>query len=148
MEETKKSAIFDLGNFDLAKANKDGVWVPVLHPVTREPIEGMRRKIMGSDSKIYKQAQADLAKKGLSDKTASKKLTADGYDSYIQTQHDNGTYILSRCIIEWEGHVLDGNSLPCDQGTKEMILDSEHWGWYRDDVDKDIHDRKNFLPNA
>ena len=55
--DTHSADSFDIGSFDaLTKAQDDGIDVPIVHPVTREPI-GLTIRVAGPDSERQRAAR-------------------------------------------------------------------------------------------
>ena len=100
--------------------------IPVLHPLTGEPIDGMTYTLAGKTSPEFRAAARE----------ADKQKDAE----------DKGVDLFAGAIIGWSGFEEDGIALNCDMETKRRIL--KQYDWLLEQVIEKLRDKETFLPNA
>ena len=100
--------------------------IPVLHPLTGEPIEGMTYTLAGKTSPEFRAAARE----------ADKQADAE----------DKGVDLFAGAITDWDGFEENGVVLDCDMETKRRIL--KQYDWLLEQVIEKLRDKSTFLPNA
>ena len=100
--------------------------IPVLHPLTGEPIESMTYTLAGKTSPEFRAAARE----------ADKQKDAE----------DKGVDLFAGAITDWEGFEESGAALACDMETKRRIL--KQYDWLLEQVIDKLRDKSTFLPNA
>ena len=100
--------------------------IPVLHPLTGEPIEGMAYVLAGKTSPEFRAARRE----------ADKQVDAE----------NKGFDLFAGAITDWSGFEEDGVTLDCDMETKRRIL--KQYDWLLEQVIEKLRDKETFLPNA
>jgi hypothetical protein len=100
--------------------------IPVLHPLTGEPIEGMSYTLAGKTSPEFRAAARE----------ADKQTDAE----------EKGVDLFAGAIIGWSGFEESGEPLDCDMETKRRIL--KQYDWLLEQVIDKFRDKETFLPNA
>ena len=100
--------------------------IPVLHPLTGEPIKGMAYTLAGKTSPEFRAAARE----------ADKQKDAE----------DKGVDLFAGAITDWEGFEESGAALDCDMETKRRIL--KQYDWLLEQVIEKLRDKETFLPNA
>ena len=100
--------------------------IPVLHPLTGEPIKDMTYTLAGKTSPEFRAAARE----------ADKQKDAE----------DKGVDLFAGAIIGWSGFEEDGVALNCDMDTKRRIL--KQYDWLLEQVIEKLRDKETFLPNA
>ena len=100
--------------------------IPVLHPLTGEPIKDMTYTLAGKTSPEFRAAARE----------ADKQKDAE----------DKGVDLFAGAIIGWSGFEEDGIALNCDMETKRRIL--KQYDWLLEQVIEKLRDKETFLPNA
>ena len=100
--------------------------IPVLHPITNLPIEGMTYTLAGKTSPEFRAAARE----------ADKQADAE----------DKGVDLFAGAITGWSGFEENGVVLYCDMETKRRIL--KQYDWLLEQVIEKLRDKETFLPNA
>ena len=100
--------------------------IPVLHPITNLPIDGMTYTLAGKTSPEFRAAARE----------ADKQADAE----------DKGVDLFAGAITDWEGFEESGAVLDCDMETKRRIL--KQYDWLLEQVIEKLRDKETFLPNA
>ena len=100
--------------------------IPVLHPLTGEPINGMTYTLAGKTSPEFRAAARE----------ADKQKDAE----------DKGVDLFAGAITDWSGFEESGSALDCDMETKRRIL--KQYDWLLEQVIEKLRDKETFLPNA
>ena len=100
--------------------------IPVLHPLTGEPIEGMTYTLAGKTSPEFRAAARE----------ADKQKDAE----------DKGVDLFAGAITDWGGFEESGVALDCDMETKRRVL--KQYDWLLEQVIEKLRDKETFLPNA
>ena len=100
--------------------------IPVLHPLTGEPIKGMNYTLAGKTSPEFRAAARE----------ADKQKDAE----------DKGVDLFAGAIIGWTGFEENGEPLNFDMDTKRRIL--KQYDWLLEQVIEKLRDKSTFLPNA
>jgi len=129
----------------------EGTTIPVLHPVTKEPLkhdtgkkddkgepifEPITIDIVGQDSAQYRARSRFIQNSRL--KTLRKGGDLVSEETEIQ---DIGT--VAACITGWKNVELDGKKLDFNKVNARALL--TRLPWLREDIDRAIVDRTNFL---
>lgn len=140
-------------------ANK-GRAIALLHPATQVAI-GIRFIVLGSDSKEFKRItrkqQAELLEK-------QKKTRRGVYVPTLEEREENELELLTGLTTGWEedvkneeGKVIgvrqeielnDGEFIPFSPEAVRNIYADLGFAWIREQIDSEIGDRRDFLPNA
>jgi hypothetical protein len=131
---------FDLTELSTAKKSEDGAVLEVLHP-TNDTKLGIKITVVGADSTIYrsfvnKQANA-----------MRQKITPSrGFNmAPIEKDQEQATDLLVACTLGWEGIDMDGKKYPFSKENAKALYANPGFSWLREQVDKFIADRANFL---
>lgn len=126
-------ASLDFSSLDFG-AGAEGGKLALEHPVTGEAL-GTVITLAGIDSKLYRQAQREIANRRLKGR---RKKTLEMEDF----ENDN-LELLARCTLEWNTVLLDGAELPCTRENARKFYD--RFPWVREQVEAYVNDRNNFL---
>lgn len=127
---------FDIDNI---KFEEEGTEMPILHPVTFEPLRDdkgakVTLRLAGMDSAIYRKAQNAIANKRTKGarmiKLTAERLAADSME------------VICKCTLGWSSNLLIKGKVP---KTAEEIYTSAPW--IKDQAETWIHDRANYLGN-
>ena len=100
--------------------------IPVLHPITNLPIDGMTYTLAGKTSPEFRAAARE----------ADKQADAE----------DKGVDLFAGAVTGWSGFEENGVTLDCDMETKRRIL--KQYDWLLEQVIEKLRDKETFLPNA
>lgn len=100
--------------------------IPVLHPITNLPIDGMTYTLAGKTSPEFRAAARE----------ADKQKDAE----------DKGVDLFAGAITGWDGFEENGVTLDCDMETKRRIL--KQYDWLLEQVIEKLRDKETFLPLA
>ena len=130
----------DLDKLDTTEAAEAGVWMPVLHPGNNTPLMDGETPcqilVVGTDSSRFRKAQraaADRRIRGGRFRFAS-----------AEEQEADTLELLSSCTLDWQAIDMDGAPFPYSKANAKTLY--ARFGWIRDQVDRYIGDRANFLP--
>lgn len=123
----------------------EGTTIPVLHPVHRTPLkddktgEPITIDIVGQDSEQYRARARFIQNSRL--KTLRKGGDLVSEETEIQ---DIGT--VAACITGWKNITLDKKPLDFNKANVRTLL--TRLPWLREDIDRAIADRSNFLKES
>lgn len=127
---------FDLAKLDTSKTAEEGAELHVAHPATGEDL-GIKISLIGMDSKTFR----DISK---SRATASLKKKSRDIDLY-QGEAES-IDLLAKCTKGWEGITEDGIEVKFSYENAVKLYTK--YLWLKEQVDRFIVDRSNFLPSA
>ena len=127
---------FDLATLDTSKVAEEGAELLVAHPTTGEDL-GIKIKLIGTDSKTFRDISKIRATMALKKKTREIDLDQDEQD-FIE--------LLARCTKGWSGMTENGKDIPFSHENAVELYTK--YLWMRDQIDRFIVDRSNFLPSA
>ncbi|MDD2367337.1 MAG: hypothetical protein PHN84_14355 [Desulfuromonadaceae bacterium] len=144
-----------LSSLNTAAAADAGRPIELLHPSTQVPI-GIRFFVLGTDSqefrRITRKQQAELLEK-------QKKTRRGMYMPTPEEREENELTLLVGLTKGWEETTSDGsvrNEIELNPGefvpftpeaVKKIYADIG-FSWIREQIDSEIGDRRDFLPNA
>lgn len=135
-------------------ANK-GRAIDLLHPATQVPI-GIRFFVLGSDSKEFKR----ITRKQQAEMLEKQKKTRRGvYMPTPEEREQNELELLTAMTIGWEEvaadgtvrgeiELNDGEFVPFTPEAVKKIYSDNGFSWIREQIDSEIGDRSDFLPNV
>lgn len=123
----------DLASLEAPIADQDrGRWLVLFDPFTSAPCD-FRLLVAGPDSRQQRAARLEVAAR----RNKLVRPTAEDLER-------ESVFLLSRCVISWEGLQKDGKDWPCEQTNVEYLLSSIMW--IREQVDAFASNRWNFRP--
>jgi hypothetical protein len=134
------SQTFDLSKLNTAKSSEEGSVLEVLHPIENTKL-GIRIRLAGQDSEVYRKVTNKIANKRV-------KQLSPGRPSMtftVEEQESNAVIILVACTLGWEGIVMNGQEYPFNPDNAKTLYSDPGFSWLREQVDKFIADRANFL---
>ena len=127
---------FDLATLDTAKVAEEGAELLVSHPTTGEDL-GIKITLIGTDSKTFRDISKIRATMALKKKTREIDLDQNEQDSIE---------LLARCTKGWSGITENGKDIPIGhENAVELYTKNQ---WLREQIDRFMADRSNFLPSA
>lgn len=143
MTDKKKVKVegFDLDNYSVL-ASSDGVWMELMDPVTETPIinnnnEPVRIKVVGEDSPSFRAKEREFMNRRL----AKNKLKI-GSAEQLESE---SVETLVACTVAWEGFIRGGTPWEFSKDNARLLYSDDKWRWIREQVDKFIGERRNFL---
>ena len=127
---------FDLATLDTSKVAEEGAELHVAHPATGEDL-GIKISLIGMDSKTFRDISKIRA-------TASLKKKSRDID--LDQGEAESIDLLAKCTKGWEGITEDGIEVPFSYENAVKIYTK--YLWLKEQVDRFIVDRSNFLPSA
>ena len=127
---------FDLATLDTSKVAEEGAELRVAHPTTGEDL-GITVTLIGTDSKTFR----DISK---SRATASLKKKSREID--LDQNEQDSIELLARCTKGWSGITENGKDIPF--GHENAVELYTKYLWLREQIDRFMADRSNFLPSA
>ena len=127
---------FDLATLDTSKVAEEGAELLVAHPTTGEDL-GIKITLIGTDSKTFRDISKSRATASLKKKTREIDLDQNESDA---------VELLAKCTKGWTGITENGKDIPF--GHENAVELYTKYLWMRDQVDRFIVDRSNFLPSA
>ena len=127
---------FDLAKLDTAKVAEEGAELRVAHPTTGEDL-GITITLIGTDSKTFRDISKSRATASLKKKTREIDLDQNEQDSIE---------LLARCTKGWSGITENGKDIPFNHENAVQLYTK--YLWLREQIDRFMADRSNFLPSA
>ena len=127
---------FDLAKLDTAKVAEEGAELRVAHPTTGEDL-GITITLIGTDSKTFRDISKIRATMALKKKTREIDLDQNEQDSIE---------LLARCTKGWSGITENGKDIPFNHENAVQLYTK--YLWLREQIDRFMADRANFLPSA
>ena len=127
---------FDLSTLDTSKVAEEGAELLVAHPTTGEDL-GITITLIGTDSKTFR----DISK---SRATASLKKKSREID--LDQNESDSVELLAKCTKGWTGITENGKDIPF--GHENAVELYTKYLWLREQIDRFMADRSNFLPSA
>jgi len=123
---------FDLATLDTAKVAEEGAELRVAHPTTGEDL-GIQITLIGTDSKTFRDiSTASLKKK-------SREIDLDQNEA-------ESVELLAKCTKGWSGITESGKEVPFSYENAVKLYTK--YLWLREQIDRFMADRSNFLPSA
>jgi DNA polymerase III alpha subunit len=128
--------MIDLAKLDTNKASEEGVWCDIENPATGEQT-GIRIKVLGMDSKAYKNQTRKVQDRNL------KKGFRGMKNLKSETLENNKRELICVCTVDWENIQYNTENLECNPENKKWLY--KEFPWIFDQVDEFIGDRGNFV---
>ena len=127
---------FDLAKLDTAKVAKEGAELRVAHPTTGEDL-GIIITLIGTDSKTFRDISKSRATASLKKKTREIDLDQNESDAVD---------LLAKCTKAWSGITENGKEVAFSYDNAVQLYTK--YLWLREQIDRFMADRSNFLPSA
>ena len=127
---------FDLAKLDTAKVAEEGAELRVAHPTTGEDL-GITITLIGTDSKTFRDISKSRATASLKKKTREIDLDQNESDA---------VELLAKCTKGWSGITENGKEVAFSYDNAVRIYTK--YLWLREQIDRFMADRSNFLPSA
>lgn len=127
---------FDLAKLDTAKVAEEGVELRVAHPTTGEDL-GIVITLIGTDSKTFRDISKSRATASLKKKTREIDLDQNESDA---------VELLAKCTKGWTGITENGKEVAFSYDNAVQLYTK--YLWLREQIDRFMADRSNFLPSA
>ena len=127
---------FDLAKLDTAKVAEEGAELRVAHPTTGEDL-GITITLIGTDSKTFRDISKSRATASLKKKTREIDLDQNESDA---------VELLAKCTKGWTGITESGVEVPFSYENAVKLYTK--YLWLREQIDRFMVDRSNFLPSA
>ena len=127
---------FDLAKLDTAKVAEEGAELRVAHPTTGEDL-GITITLIGTDSKTFRDISKSRATASLKKKTREIDLDQNESDAVD---------LLAKCTKGWSGITENGKEVAFSYDNAVQLYTK--YLWLREQIDRFMADRSNFLPSA
>ena len=127
---------FDLATLDTAKVAEEGAELRVAHPTTGEDL-GITITLIGTDSKTFRDISKSRATASLKKKTREIDLDQNESDAVD---------LLAKCTKGWSGVTENGKEVAFSFDNAVQLYTK--YLWLREQIDRFMADRSNFLPSA
>ena len=127
---------FDLAKLDTAKVAEEGAELRVAHPTTGEDL-GITITLIGTDSKTFRDISKSRATASLKKKTREIDLDQNESDAVD---------LLAKCTKGWSGITENGKQVAFSYDNAVQLYTK--YLWLREQIDRFMADRANFLPSA
>ena len=127
---------FDLATLDTSKVAEEGAELLVSHPTTGEDLD-IKIVLIGTDSKTFRDISKIRATMALKKKTREIDLDQNEQDSIE---------LLAKCTKGWSGITENGKEVAFSYDNAVQIYTK--YLWLREQIDRFMADRSNFLPSA
>lgn len=138
----------DLAKINLEKFSEQGVDMELEHPVSGDILmqekpnekKPITIKVLGIDSKAYRNKQLEFQRKRIA------KMTRNRKNNDIVMSDEDACELLAECTVGWEGIVENGKPIEFSKEAAASLY--MNYRWIREQVDQSIGDRANFLQSA
>ena len=127
---------FDLATLDTSKVAEEGAELLVSHPTTGEDL-GITIILIGTDSKTFRDISKSRATASLKKKTREIDLDQNESDA---------VELLAKCTKGWTGITENGKEVAFSYDNAVQLYTK--YLWLREQIDRFMADRSNFLPSA
>lgn len=127
---------FDLATLDTSKVAEEGAELCVAHPTTGEDL-GIKITLIGTDSKTFRDISKSRATASLKKKTREIDLDQNESDA---------VELLAKCTKGWTGITENGKEVAFSYDNAVQLYTK--YLWLREQIDRFMADRSNFLPSA
>ena len=127
---------FDFTKLDFATKAEEGAVMQVKNPLTGEAL-GATITLIGTDSKAFR----DLAKQRATAALKRTKEEQEDYDSDASLIE-----MLAKCTLAWSG--IEEGAKAVEFSQENAVKMYSKYQWLKEQVDRFIGDRANFLPSA
>lgn len=141
-KELAKNVPFDMGEFDSVTKSNEGVWIPILHPITGEETT-TRFCMLGYDSDEYiawRDAQSKKSQRFFIQEMAKGKTKSKEQED-LELDDDIG--LLCVLTKDWEEAYWNGEKLSFTPENLKMILTRNTV--VRNQLRRDVDDRERFF---
>jgi len=121
-----------LKKYDTIKKSEEGQWMDVEYPDGTE--DGAKIKLVGCDSKLYRNKIKKLAEKNRNKKKGL---------SVVETEKASMNMYVA-CTLDWEGIAYDDDT-PIEFNRENVEKVYTEYPWLLNDVAEFIAERENFL---
>lgn len=132
----EKKASMDLSALDSVSCAEVGSSLEILHPATKEPT-GIIIRLLGADSKVYREKQLALMRKRFRGGKSSQHLSLNAAEA-------DAIGVIAACTVGWENLEEHGELVPFSEAKARDIY--TRYPAIREQVSAFIEDRANFLP--
>jgi len=130
----------DLAALDTKKGAEEGFQLELRHPTTKKPL-GIWIHVLGSDSDAYR-AHMDEVERQISKAVIDERRTDFTHEEKQAREIEH----LIAVTRGWSDNItLDGAKLSFSQDAARKLY--ARFRWIREQLDKAVHDRANFLPS-
>jgi hypothetical protein len=133
--------MFDLNELDTSIKANSGINYTLRHPRTNAKTT-LSVTLLGADSDKMRKVQ-DTATDAIFKEIAQ--LGKVGTRSAESTREDR-IEAVAECIVGWSGFARAGEVLECTRENKIAVLSHPGFAWILDQIEIQIRDRANFLP--
>jgi hypothetical protein len=147
MTYTKKEQYpMSLSSLNTSAVSENGTAVEILHPTKNIPL-GITFFIRGTDSKTFR----DITRKQQNRRMEAAKKARGSLNLTAEEMDAESIEVLVACTASWKtGHedtieISDGEFLECTPDNSRRIYADPGFAWLREQVDREIGDRSNFL---
>lgn len=127
-----------LSQFKTPKSD-EGSWMQVCDVATLRPIEGVRIRLAGSDSKIYNEISHKNSNRRLNNRKGIHKMRFDS----LELEEDRKA-LMAHCTLAWEG-IEDDDGMPVECNYENAYMVYRECPAIYDQVVEFVEDRENFL---
>ena len=128
----------DLAKYDVVSAAEEGATLTLRDPVSDVPFEGSTITVLGTDSKLYR----DAVKAKLNSRLNQKKSAKVDMDQ----EERKSIELLARMTVGWTGIARNGSEVDCT--FENAVAVYREFPWIKEQVDEFVSDRSNFLRSA
>lgn len=134
--------MLDLANLDTVKVSDEGADMELRHPATRAVIcneagDPITIRLVGTDSTIYRKAQAAITNRKLAQNKRNVKITAEELEA-------DGLELLAKCTVNWH-HDLAVDGAPLEFSVDNARKLYRRFPWIREQAEEFVNERANFL---
>lgn len=152
---------FDLAALDTSAASDAGVNIPIVHPITKEPV-GINIKILGKHSTTFRELVRERINKRVKEESMAAKRGKQLDPKTAEEVEREALEMLVACTVDWETevfHIDDKGNRVIDEVKPTILFNGERYPFnaknglliyskmlvIREQVDEAIGDLENFI---
>ena len=135
--------MLDLNKLNVSEAAESGFKLNLVHPVTRQPIDGAFITIRGDDSKTVQKWIRGVISRKQTEELMAKKRGREVEPMSLAEAEDQANESAAKRVIGWEG-IANGKTELVFTEENAKALFAEH-NWIRDQVLEASRDLGNFV---
>ena len=145
----------DLSALDTAAADDSGIWLPINHPKTGDPI-GLELKVRSKNSDAVRAKSKRYISRLQSDRDFREKGKVD-----LDAAEAHRIEVLALCTVDWRSYDTDAAAqvyrpeiciskewIPFSAAAVRDVYNNKGWSWLRAQVEAAADDESNFLPKG
>lgn len=147
--DVKAESVVDLASLDTSTASDKGAKIPILHPVSKEPV-GINITILGKHSSTFRELVRDNINKRVKQESLAARRGKPLDPRTAEEIEREALEMLVACTMGWDSGpdkpyiVFEDKKL--EFSAQNALLVYSKLIWLREQIDEAIGDLENFIP--